>query len=407
MCDYACGKLSSCLASKPKKSFSFKQFSFKIIAHQSTYVQKDITVKQNKVLILFGGRSSEHEVSINSARNVANAIDTNIYDPVLVGISKESGTWYHFSGPGIPQELAIVSDTECNRDNIVNLCKVGTASDLMNAAGSIDIPIHFVLPITHGKYGEDGCLQGLCRMFNLPFAGPDVASSAVCMDKDFTKRILKSTDIPVCAYMTVYKGEQVTYEHIEKTLGVPFFLKPANTGSSVGVYKVKSRADFDRYMPIVFQYDDKVVIEEFIKGREIECAVLGNHDPIASVLGEINPKHDFYSYEAKYLDPDGADLTIPAQLDDSTTALVKAYALAAYKALGCKGFARVDFFVAPTNEIYLNEINTLPGFTNISMYPKLFEASGIGYSDLITKIIEHGFEEFKHWNNLSTQHHLA
>lgn len=364
-------------------------------------------MKQNKVLILFGGRSSEHEVSINSARNVANAIDTNIYDPVLVGISKESGTWYHFSGPGIPQELAIVSDTECNRDNIVNLCKVGTASDLMNAAGSIDIPIHFVLPITHGKYGEDGSLQGLCRMFNLPFAGPGVASSAVCMDKDFTKRILQSTNVPVCDYMTIYKGEQVTYEHIEKTLGVPFFLKPANTGSSVGVYKVKSRADFGRYMPIVFQYDDKVVIEEFIKGREIECAVLGNHDPIASVLGEINPKHDFYSYEAKYLDPDGADLTIPAQLDDSISAQVKEYALSAYKALGCKGLARVDFFVTATNEIYLNEINTLPGFTNISMYPKLLEASGIGYSELISRIIRHGMDDFAAWKSLSTEHNLS
>jgi D-alanine-D-alanine ligase len=364
-------------------------------------------VKQKKVLILFGGRSTEHEVSINSARNVANAIDINLYDPVLVGISKESGTWYHFSGQAISQELNIVSDTTCDIDNIVNLFKAGPSCDLKNAKGTLNIPIAFVLPITHGKYGEDGCLQGLCRMFNLPFAGPGVASSAVCMDKDFTKRILQSTNVPVCDYMTVYKGEQVTYEHIEKTLGVPFFLKPANTGSSVGVYKIKSKTEFDTYMPIVFRYDDKVVIEEFIKGREIECAVLGNHDPIASVLGEIKPKHDFYSYEAKYIDPDGAALTIPAQLDDSTSDQVKEYALAAYKALGCKGFARVDFFVTTTNEIYLNEINTLPGFTNISMYPKLFEASGIGYSELISRIIDHGMDEYTAWNALSTEHHLA
>ena len=364
-------------------------------------------MKQKKVLILFGGRSTEHEVSINSARNVANAIDINLYDPVLVGISKESGTWYHFSGQAISQELNIVSDTTCDIDNIVNLFKAGPSCDLKNAKGTLNIPIAFVLPITHGKYGEDGCLQGLCRMFNLPFAGPGVASSAVCMDKDFTKRILQSTNVPVCDYMTVYKGEQVTYEHIEKTLGVPFFLKPANTGSSVGVYKIKSKTEFDTYMPIVFRYDDKVVIEEFIKGREIECAVLGNHDPIASVLGEIKPKHDFYSYEAKYIDPDGAALTIPAQLDDSTSDQVKEYALAAYKALGCKGFARVDFFVTTTNEIYLNEINTLPGFTNISMYPKLFEASGIGYSELISRIIDHGMDEYTAWNALSTEHHLA
>lgn len=363
-------------------------------------------MNKTKVLILFGGRSTEHEVSINSARNVANAIDTKTYDPILVGISKESGTWYYFQDSDIPADLTIVSDSSADPALIVNLYKVGASTSLTNADGSIDIPIQFVLPITHGKYGEDGCLQGLCRMFNLPFAGPAVASSAVCMDKDFTKRILESAGIPIGSYITLYANERISYEEITGKLGVPFFLKPANTGSSVGVYKVKSKAEFDTYMPIVFQYDDKIVIEKYIPGREIECAVLGNHTPIASVLGEIKPNHDFYSYEAKYLDPEGADLMIPAKLDEGIARKVQQYALHAYKAMGCKGFSRVDFFVTESNEIYLNEINTLPGFTNISMYPKLFEASGIAYADLIDRIIKHGIEDFNAWSTLSTEHHL-
>ena len=363
-------------------------------------------MNKTKVLILFGGRSTEHEVSINSARNVAKAINTETYDPILVGISKESGTWYYFPGNDIPAALTVISDTNSAPATIVNLYKVGTSTDLTNTDGTIDIPVHFVLPITHGKYGEDGCLQGLCRMFNLPFAGPAVASSAVCMDKDFTKRILESAGVPIGSYITLYANEHISYEEITGKLGIPFFLKPANTGSSVGVYKVKSKAEFDKYMPIVFQYDDKIVIEKYIPGREIECAVLGNHSPTASVLGEIKLKHDFYSYEAKYLDPEGADLIIPAVLNESIAKKVQQYALHAYKAMGCKGFARIDFFVTESNEIYLNEINTIPGFTNISMYPKLFETSGIAYTDLIDRIIKHGIEDYKVWSALSTEHHL-
>jgi D-alanine-D-alanine ligase len=362
-------------------------------------------VNKTKVLILFGGRSTEHEVSINSARNVANAINTQTYDPILVGISKESGTWHYVPGNDIPSAMTIVSDARADTANIVNLYKANNSIHIKNVDGTIDIPIHFVLPITHGKYGEDGCLQGLCRMFNLPFAGPAVASSAVCMDKDFTKRILESAGIPIGSYITLYANERISYEEITGKLGLPFFLKPANTGSSVGVYKVKSKSDFEKYMPLVFQYDDKIVIEKYIPGREIECAVLGNHTPIASVLGEIKPNHDFYSYDAKYLDPEGADLIIPAPLDENIAKKVQHYALHAYKAMGCKGFARVDFFVTESNEIYLNEINTIPGFTNISMYPKLFEASGIQYADLIDHIITYGLEDFKAWCTLSTEHH--
>jgi D-alanine-D-alanine ligase len=363
-------------------------------------------VNKTKVLILFGGRSTEHEVSINSTRNVVQALDTKLYDPILVGLSKESGTWYYFQGNTLPHSMTLLSDSDAASGVIVNLCNTGNSINLISTDASVNIPIHFVLPITHGKYGEDGCLQGFCRILNLPFAGSSVASSAVCMDKDYTKRILETQGIPVTPYTTIFKNDPINFEVIEKKLGLPLFLKPANTGSSVGVYKVKSKAEFDKFIPIVFQYDDKIVIEKYIPGREIECAVLGNHTPTASVLGEIKPNHDFYSYEAKYLDPEGADLAIPALVDEATAKKVQAYAIDAYKVLGCKGFARVDFFVTATNEIYLNEINTIPGFTNISMYPKLFEASGIPYADLLNEIIKLGIEDFQTWNTLSTEHHL-
>lgn len=359
-----------------------------------------------KVLILFGGRSTEHEVSINSTHNVAQALDTKIYDPILVGLSKESGTWYYFQGNTLPSSMIALSDNDSSPGVIVNLCNTGNSIKLISTDDSVSISIDFVLPIIHGKYGEDGCLQGLCRMYNLPFAGAAVASSAVCMDKDYTKRILQTHNIPVAPYVTLFKSDPINFEEIEQKLGLPLFLKPANTGSSVGVYKVKSKADFQKYIPVIFQYDDKVVIETHIAGMEIECAVLGNHSPLASVLGEIKPNHEFYSYESKYIDPNGADLMIPAPLNDHTTKRVQSYAIAAYQALGCKGFARVDFFVKDANEIYLNEINTIPGFTNISMYPKLFEASGISYADLLNKIIKLGFEDFNAWNTLSTEHHL-
>jgi D-alanine-D-alanine ligase len=364
-------------------------------------------VKKTKVLILFGGYSTEHEVSVNSARNVIQAIDKEKYEPIIVGLTKESGTWYYFTGTQLPNAVTTVSDSSNSLENVVNLRKTGQSVCLMNDTGSINIPIDFVLPILHGKYGEDGCLQGLCRMFNLPFAGPAVASSAACMDKDFTKRILESCGIPIGPYMTVYAGEKITYENVIKQLGSPFFLKPANTGSSVGVYKIKTQKDFETYLPIVFQYDEKIVIEQHIQGKEIECAVLGNQESVTSVLGEIKPNHEFYSYESKYIDPNGADLIIPAPLDQETTKKVQQYALKAYKALGCKGFSRVDFFVTSSNDIYLNEINTIPGFTNISMYPKLFEASGISYSDLISRIIELGIQDYKNWIALSTEHHLV
>lgn len=358
------------------------------------------------VLILFGGHSTEHEVSVISARNVIQAIDKKKYNPILVGISKDSGTWYYFLGDTLTSDITTITDKNQPPQYLVNLAKQKDSVSLVNDDRTINIPIQFVLPILHGKYGEDGCLQGMCRMLGIPFAGPSVTASAVCMDKDFTKRILASSNIPVVPYITLYAKEEACFETITEKLGSTLFIKPANTGSSVGVYKIKSRADFDQYIPIVFQYDEKVIIEQAVTGREIECAVLGNETPKVSILGEVKPNHEFYSYDAKYLDPDGADLIIPAPLDEDITRSIQSYALKAYTIMGCKGLSRIDFFVTSTNEIYLNELNTLPGFTNISMYPKLLETSGIGYSDLISHIIEFGFLDYAKWINFSTEHHL-
>lgn len=363
--------------------------------------------KQN-VLLLCGGQSSEHEVSLNSARNVLNAIDRTKYSPTLLVLSKDSGSWFHVTDFNLFSTLTTAVDTHFNLDQRVFLTKTQNGTLLQNNTLSLGQMVDVVLPILHGKYGEDGCLQGMCRMLNLPFVGPAVAASATCMDKDFTKRILHSAGVPIGPYRTLYKGETLpSFLEITQELGLPFFIKPANTGSSVGVYKIKSEADFQKYLPIVFAYDHKIVLETFIKGREIECAVLGNESPIASGLGEIKPTLDFYSYEAKYIDPNGAHLFIPADVPTHIAEKIQNYALQAYKVMGCEGMSRIDFFLTDTQEIYLNELNTIPGFTNISMYPKLFEQMGISYEALITRLIELALSAHTAWENLSTEHHLA
>ncbi len=361
-------------------------------------------MQKTVVMILFGGRSTEHEISIVSARNVLNAIDSQRYSPILVGITKDSGKWHLFSNGHIPEELTTLTDATLFSYDLVNLIQTNEKPKLTNLSATINISIDFALPILHGKYGEDGCLQGLFRMYNLPFSGPSVAASAACMDKDFAKRIWEGSNIPVIPYVTTYKHLPINYATAKKKLGPTLFIKPANTGSSVGVYKSKTESEFNQHLKNAFKYDDKVVIEQAIDGREIECAVLGNKNPTASLLGEIKPRHEFYSYEAKYSDPNGAELCIPADLPDDIAHKIRTYATLAYSVSDCIGFSRVDFFLQRNGEIYLNEINTIPGFTNISMYPQLMETIGISYSDLITRIIELGMDEFQRWNNLSTEH---
>lgn len=349
-----------------------------------------------RVGIIFGGRSAEHEVSLLSAKNVVEAIDKNKYEPVLIGIDKK-GKWVMNDSSNFllnsenPKLIKLnnkanqsVSLVPQNNGRITNL-------NTGQSYKSIDV----IFPILHGPFGEDGTIQGLLKLANIPFVGAGVLGSAVGMDKDVMKRLLREAGIPVAKFIVYKSGETVDFNKIVKTLGLPFFVKPANLGSSVGISKVKNKKEFSKAIKLAYQYDTKIIIEENIKGREIECAVLGNDKPITSVPGEVIPRSDFYSYEAKYLDENGAALEIPAKLSKSIIRKIQNLAVMTFKILCCEGMGRVDFFLKKNGQILVNEINTIPGFTSISMYPKLWEASGISYTALIDRLIQLALERFK------------
>ncbi|OGZ98277.1 MAG: D-alanine--D-alanine ligase A [Candidatus Sungbacteria bacterium RIFCSPHIGHO2_02_FULL_47_11] len=363
--------------------------------------------KKIRVGILFGGKSAEHEVSLQSAKNIVEALDKKKYEPILIGIDKK-GRWHqastaqfllHSENPKLiklnqrGESTAIVPTN--TRGQLINLSRRETAR-------SLDI----VFPILHGPFGEDGTVQGLLKLMNIPFVGAGVLGSAVGMDKDVMKRLLRDAGIPTAKFLVRSKVNQKrlkpNFKQIKNSFGVPFFVKPANLGSSVGIHKVKSEKEFLPALEDAFGYDLKVLIEEYIPGREIECAVLGNENPIASVPGEIIPQHEFYSYEAKYIDENGALFEIPAKLPRVAVKKIQDMALRAFKALCCEGMARVDFFLKKDGTVILNEINTIPGFTKISMYPKLWEASGISYSKLIDSLIKLALERFEKEQRLKT-----
>ena len=269
------------------------------------------------------------------------------------------------------------------------------SASLSDTAKDAGRGIDVVFPVLHGPFGEDGTVQGLLRLADVPFVGAGVLGSAVGMDKDVMKRLLRDAGIPVGKFITLRAGDKLSFKDAKKKLGSPLFVKPANLGSSVGVSKVRTETEFKKAVKEAFQFDTKVIVEEFIEGREIECSVLGNDDPIASVPGEIILHDDFYSYDAKYIDENGASLEIPAKLDAKTRKLVQETAVRTFKALECEGMGRVDSFVTKDGRVVVNEINTIPGFTSISMYPKLWEASGISYSKLVDKLIQLAIERFE------------
>jgi D-alanine-D-alanine ligase len=253
-----------------------------------------------------------------------------------------------------------------------------------------------VFPVLHGPYGEDGSVQGLLKTAGIPFAGPGVLAAAVGLDKDVMKRLLVGAGIPVADFRVVHAADpRPAWDAIAGVLGAPVFVKPANLGSSVGIRKVSAAGAFGDAVEQAFAYDTKIIIERAVAGREIECAVLGNDDPIVSVPGEVIPHHEFYSYEAKYLDEDGAELVIPAALEPSVTERARELALAAFRALCCDGMGRVDFFLQADSTLLVNELNTIPGFTRISMYPKLWDASGIPYAELIERLLKLGIERYE------------
>ncbi len=357
------------------------------------------------VAILFGGRSAEHEVSIRSAKNVAAALDLAKFEPILIGISKE-GTWYQFPDSGIFDKITALNDAKlpAQADPVSLVCMKGKAQ-VFSLESKKTKAVDVAFPVMHGTFGEDGCIQGLFKMMNLPFVGCGVLGSAVGMDKEVMKRLLKEAKIPSAKYEVVYSHAPMSFESLSKSLGLPFFIKPANAGSSVGVHKIKSKSDYDEKIKDAMMYDHKVLAEEFVEGREVEVSVKGlNHQPKASVAGEITPTHEFYSYEAKYLDENGARLQIPAQVSANELQTIQKIACQAFQVLGCDGLSRVDFFLKKNGDVMLNEINTIPGFTKISMYPKMWEASGLKYQQLITELIDLGFQKYQSEMELMTNY---
>ncbi|SFB05584.1 D-alanine--D-alanine ligase [Lentibacillus halodurans] len=360
---------------------------------------------KRKIGIIFGGKSAEHEVSLQSAKNIVDAIDKDQYDVVLIGIDKQ-GKWHINDKSSYLINAENPKLIQLNKSNeAVAIVPGETDHQLVKAAdaGMLD-QLDAVFPIVHGTLGEDGSLQGMMRIANLPFVGTSVLGSAICMDKDIAKRLLKAAGIKVADGLAFSraKRDQIDFSEVKEQVGVPMFVKPANQGSSVGVSKVSTKAEFDQAVDEAFQYDQKVVIEETLVGREIECAVLGNDEPKSSLPGEILPQTEFYSYESKYIDETGAVLEIPAELSDDEIEKLQKTAVEAFKALECEGLARVDFFLTEDGEVYVNEVNTLPGFTRISMYPKLWELSGIAYPELIDHLIELAIERHEQNSKLKS-----
>ncbi|MBS0621253.1 MAG: D-alanine--D-alanine ligase [Verrucomicrobia bacterium] len=341
--------------------------------------------KKIRLGILFGGKSAEHEVSLASAKSIVDALDKSKYEIALIGIDKE-GSWHYRNVESYlmhaedPKQIRLHGEKEL----------VHFSGDQLQPSAPLDV----IFPVLHGTHGEDGTVQGLLKLANIPFVGADVLGSAVGMDKDVMKRLLRDAKIPIPRFLTVHLRDKthLCFEQIVAELGLPFFVKPANAGSSVGIAKVKQESDFLPAIEGAFAHDRKILIEEAIVGREIECAVLGNDHPIASLPGEIIPLREFYSYEAKYIDAEGARLEFPANLSEELIAKVQKMAIEVYQVLCVEGMARIDFFLKDNGELLLNEINTIPGFTKISMYPKLWEVSGLPYPDLLDRLIELALE---------------
>ncbi|MGE5085794.1 MAG: D-alanine--D-alanine ligase family protein [Bacillota bacterium] len=357
------------------------------------------------IALIFGGKSAEHEVSLRSAKNIADALDKDKYSPVLIGISSE-GTWYRFPDMNLFSEVTKIVDSALpkNAEPVALICDQGKPV-LYSLKDHSKSSLDCAFPIMHGTMGEDGTIQGLFKMVQVPFVGCGVWSSAAGMDKAVMKHLLADAKIASARYMLLTPFEQVSYDEIVANLGSPFFIKPANAGSSVGVHKIKSADEFAGKLQDAFQFDYKVLAEEYIQGRELECSVMGhNHAPKASLPGEVIPQHEFYSYEAKYIDDKGAIIKIPADLPTETIKRIQTMAEATFKAMGCDGLTRVDFFLRPNGDLYINEINTIPGFTKISMYPKMWEASGVSYKELITKLITFAFEKHEADAKLKTSY---
>ncbi|MHB9799699.1 D-alanine--D-alanine ligase [Pseudomonas sp. MT3] len=358
-----------------------------------------------RVGVIFGGRSAEHEVSLQSAKNIVDALDRERFEPVLVGIDKE-GRWHlnDASDYLLNQENpALIALNRSNRELAV---VPGKAEQQLVETGSRQLLDHVdvIFPIVHGTQGEDGCLQGLLRMADIPFVGSDVLGSAICMDKDVSKRLLRDAGIAITPFVTLTRANapRTSFDEAQRKLGLPLFIKPANMGSSVGVSKVEDEAAYDEAVRLALAFDDKVLVEAAVQGREIECAVMGNEQPIASGCGEIVVGSGFYSYDSKYIDEDAAKVVVPADIPAEASERIRQLAVEAFLALECSGLARVDVFLTDSGEVLVNELNSLPGFTRISMYPKLWQAAGMTYSELVSRLIDLAIERHAARRHLQT-----
>jgi len=355
-----------------------------------------MTENKLRVAVIFGGRSGEHEVSLMSARSVLSVLDPAKYEVTQIGITHE-GAW-------LTGEDVLVKFENNQTDGLLSVIFSPEPSEkgiyILEGFSGLrkwsDIDVYF--PVLHGTFGEDGTLQGLFELANVAYVGAGVVGSAVGMDKGIFKEVMRANDIPVVESALVLRSEiekdmNAVIEKAEKANVYPLFTKPANLGSSVGITKCRTRSDLQEGLMEAASFDRRVLIERGVgNAREIEVSVLGNDEPVASVVGEVLPSREFYSYESKYIDGTSG-YNIPAQLPNETTELIREYAVRAYKLIDCAGMARVDFFVEKdTNRVYLNELNTIPGFTKISMYPKLWEASGLPYAKLVDRLIELAIE---------------
>ena len=333
-----------------------------------------------RVAVVAGGRSSEHEISLASARSVLDALDPERYETTTIAIGRD-GRWA-LDAPSnsllqgeVAETLPVVADSRPGE-----------------ALGAVDV----VLPVLHGPFGEDGTVQGLLELAGIPYVGAGVAASALCMDKDLFKAVLRDRGIPVARNVTLRLGDDV-----QNPFGYPVFVKPARLGSSVGISKAHDEVELETAVALARRHDEKVLVEEFVAGTEVECGVLGNvrPAPLASVVGEIVPHAEWYDYAAKY-DAGGSDIIVPARISDETAARVQALAVDSFIATECEGMARVDFFVREDGEVVVNEINTIPGFTSTSVYARLFEASGIPYGELLDRLIELALERHERRSSL-------
>ena len=357
--------------------------------------------KKTQVGLIFGGNSSEYEVSIVSGRNIYKAIDKEKFDVHPIWITNEG----YFANE--EESFKVLEDPSYQ---VKNPHKVHNISNLIELENLPEIDVFF--PIVHGNLGEDGVLQGLFRLMNKPFVGDDVLAAAVTMDKEFTKILAQRVGVPVADWIAIKRFEyddknndKLDYEKVAEKLGRDMFVKPSNQGSSVGVSHVTNADEYAAALKEAFKYDDKVLVEETVPGTEVETAVLGNDKPIVAGVGQItNAKGSFYSYKNKYDDNSTSKLQIPADLSQEIIDTVRRNARKVYEVTECSGMARIDSMLTPGGKVVLTEVNALPGFTNISMYPKLFEEAGVPYTELITRLIEVGMERFDHKKTLLHKH---